>query len=77
MIHFVSSSLICVMERMRSAGSTYSAPATNTPTTASRRQMSHQQDWKTRSAVSWSSRAIAMVISLPATDPKPTFEKLR
>ena len=39
--------------------------------------MSHQQLWKTRRAPSRSSRATSMVISLPATVPKPTVEKLR
>ncbi len=39
--------------------------------------MSHQQLWKTRRAPSRSSRATIMVISLPATVPKPTLVKLR
>ena len=35
-----------------------------------------QQLWKTRRAPSRSSRATIMVISLPATVPKPTLEKV-
>src|SRR6202789_229041 len=45
------------------------APITN--------EISHQQLWNTPSAASCSPRAISMVISLPATDPNPIFEKLR
>ncbi len=38
--------------------------------------MSHQQLWKTRRAAVRSPPATSMVISLPATVPKPELEKL-
>ncbi len=38
--------------------------------------MSHQQLWKTRRAVGWSPPETSMVISLPATVPKPELEKV-